>query len=91
MCLTCPYYCDVGQQILSNGLQVGRLRYAGRTQRTTVLYRERKRDVLSSFRQMLKTATAMFTSHSLEFLPVGQKRKTGGSPKNRYISFVTVT
>lgn len=67
MLLTCPYHCYVGQQVLSNSLQVGRLWYAGRTQRTTVLYREREREVhfiIQLYGRAVKTAHVRLCKHS---------------------------
>lgn len=96
-CLTCPYHCYVGQQVLPNSLQVGRLCYTGRTQRTTVLYRKSEREVYFIIQLHGRACDVRFSKvlqtiqFSLALLPVGQNRKTGGSPRNRYISLVTVT
>lgn len=59
MCLTCPYYWYAGQKVLPNSLQVWRLGYTGRTQRTTVLYSERERP-------RLKTACMKYPSNLIK-------------------------
>lgn len=81
---TCPYNCDVGQQLFSNSLKVRRFGYTGRTQRTTVFYRRREIEHLVYFFPSFRVHRS-FKKHCVYplVLPVGQKRKTAGSPKNR--------